>query len=127
MTEEKVPWWRWAFELALGGIRSGLGLFRRNGKVESGAEPGREDGSVGSVNEIDALKGHDFSRAVNGTERRGPLGPEGCCSGVFRGLRVFPLLQKLPLRPHLSITPADGRMQRAKPLGLTSTKTKRLR
>ena len=34
MEKEKVPWWRWAFEVALGGIRSGFGLFRHNGKVE---------------------------------------------------------------------------------------------
>jgi segregation and condensation protein A len=32
--EVKVPWWRWAFEFALSGIRSGFGLFRRNGRVE---------------------------------------------------------------------------------------------
>jgi segregation and condensation protein A len=32
--EEKLPWWRWAFEVALSGIRSGFGLFRHNGKVE---------------------------------------------------------------------------------------------
>jgi segregation and condensation protein A len=32
--EVKVPWWRWAFEVALSGIRSGFGLFRRNGRVE---------------------------------------------------------------------------------------------
>jgi segregation and condensation protein A len=32
--QEKVPWWRWAFEIALSGIRSGFGLFRHNGRVE---------------------------------------------------------------------------------------------
>jgi segregation and condensation protein A len=32
--QEKLPWWRWAFEVALSGIRSGFGLFRHNGKVE---------------------------------------------------------------------------------------------
>ena len=32
--EEKLPWWRWAFEVALSGIRSGFRLFRHNGKVE---------------------------------------------------------------------------------------------
>jgi segregation and condensation protein A len=38
--EVKVPWWRWAFEVALSGIRSGFGLFRHNGKVEvNGKEP----------------------------------------------------------------------------------------
>ena len=36
--QEKVPWWRWAFEVALIGIRSGFGLFRHNGKVETGGE-----------------------------------------------------------------------------------------
>ena len=32
--EEKVPWWRWAFEVAVSGIRSGFGLFRHSGRVE---------------------------------------------------------------------------------------------
>jgi segregation and condensation protein A len=32
--KEKLPWWRWAFEFALSGIRSGFGLFRHNGRVE---------------------------------------------------------------------------------------------
>ncbi len=37
--KEKLPWWRWALDFALGGIRSGFGLFRRNGKVEAGSQP----------------------------------------------------------------------------------------
>jgi segregation and condensation protein A len=40
--QEKVPWWRWAFEFALSGIRSGFGLFHRNGKVEAGPETNAE-------------------------------------------------------------------------------------
>ena len=36
--KEKLPWWRWALDFALGGIRSGFGLFRRNGKAEAGTE-----------------------------------------------------------------------------------------
>jgi segregation and condensation protein A len=36
--KEKLPWWRWALDFALGGIRSGFGLFRRNGKVEIGTQ-----------------------------------------------------------------------------------------
>jgi segregation and condensation protein A len=36
--KEKLPWWRWALDFALGGIRSGFGLFRRNGKAELGTE-----------------------------------------------------------------------------------------
>ncbi|MGD1107761.1 MAG: segregation/condensation protein A, partial [Terracidiphilus sp.] len=36
--EVKLPWWRWALEFALGGIRSGFGLFRRNGRVEVGSD-----------------------------------------------------------------------------------------
>ena len=38
MEKEKLPWWRWALDFALGGIRSGFGLFRRNGKVEIGTQ-----------------------------------------------------------------------------------------
>jgi len=38
----KVPWWRRALDFALGGIRSGFGLFRRNGKVEAGSQPAAE-------------------------------------------------------------------------------------
>jgi segregation and condensation protein A len=40
--QEKVPWWRRALEFTLGGIRSGFGLFRRNGRVETGKESGAE-------------------------------------------------------------------------------------
>ncbi len=42
MEKEKLPWWRWALDFALGGIRSGFGLFRRNGKVEAGSQPTAE-------------------------------------------------------------------------------------
>ncbi len=42
MGKERLPWWRWALEFALGGIRSGFGLFRRNGKVESGLQANSE-------------------------------------------------------------------------------------
>ena len=38
MTERSVPWWRRALTVALGGIRSGFGLFRRNGKAATGPE-----------------------------------------------------------------------------------------
>ena len=38
MEKERLPWWRWALDFALGGIRSGFGLFRRNGKVQSGSQ-----------------------------------------------------------------------------------------
>jgi segregation and condensation protein A len=37
MAEKTVPWWRRALEFALGGIRSGFGLFQR------GAKPGNVD------------------------------------------------------------------------------------
>jgi segregation and condensation protein A len=40
--KEKLPWWRWALEFALGGIRSGFGLFRRNGKDEVGTQTASE-------------------------------------------------------------------------------------
>ena len=38
MEKERLPWWRKALDFALGGIRSGFGLFRRNGKAEPGIE-----------------------------------------------------------------------------------------
>ena len=44
MGKERLPWWRWVLGVALGRIRSGFGLFRRNGKVEAGPET-----SAGSV------------------------------------------------------------------------------
>src|ERR1019366_46704 len=37
MAEKTVPWWRRALQFALGGIRSGFGLFQR------GAKPGEVD------------------------------------------------------------------------------------
>ena len=52
MTERTVPWWRRALSFALGGIRSGFGLFRHNGNREAdeaaaettvaAADPGEE-------------------------------------------------------------------------------------
>ena len=39
MEKLKLPWWRWALDVAWGGIRSGFGLFHRNGKVETGSQP----------------------------------------------------------------------------------------
>ena len=36
--EERLPWWRWAFEVALSGFRSGFWLFRRNGMVKVAPE-----------------------------------------------------------------------------------------
>ncbi len=39
MAEKAIPWWRKALKFALGGIRSGLGLFPRTTKQESGTEP----------------------------------------------------------------------------------------
>jgi len=44
MDEEKFPWWRRALTVALGGIRSGFGLFRRNGKAAIGTEVARQAG-----------------------------------------------------------------------------------
>ena len=38
MMERPVPWWRRALAIALGGIRSGFGFFRRNGKAATGME-----------------------------------------------------------------------------------------
>ena len=38
MTERPVPWWRRALTVALDGIRSGFGLFRRNVKAAAGTE-----------------------------------------------------------------------------------------
>ncbi|MGB7267005.1 MAG: hypothetical protein WBC92_15930, partial [Terracidiphilus sp.] len=35
--EVTVPWWRKVIDFALGGFRTGLGLFRRNGRVDASA------------------------------------------------------------------------------------------
>jgi segregation and condensation protein A len=45
--QEKVPWWRRALEFTLGGIRSGFGLFRRNGRVETGKESSADGDCAG--------------------------------------------------------------------------------
>ena len=42
MMERSVPWWRRALTVALDGIRSGFGLFRRNGKAATGTEVVRQ-------------------------------------------------------------------------------------
>jgi len=38
MAEQTIPWWRKALNFALGGIRSGFGLFSRSAKPEPAAE-----------------------------------------------------------------------------------------
>jgi segregation and condensation protein A len=38
MVEKKIPWWRRALNFALGGIRSGFGLFSRSARPEPGTE-----------------------------------------------------------------------------------------
>jgi segregation and condensation protein A len=51
MIDKVVPWWRRALDFALGGIRSGFGLFRRNGRIET--SPKVEAGNaVDAVNRI---------------------------------------------------------------------------
>ena len=42
MMERPVPWWRRALTIALDGIRSGFGLFRRSGKAAASAEVARQ-------------------------------------------------------------------------------------
>jgi segregation and condensation protein A len=49
----KLPWWRRALEFALGGIRSGFGLFGRNGRSEHGTDRSTE------VSVSDAAPAHD--------------------------------------------------------------------
>jgi uncharacterized protein with beta-barrel porin domain len=39
MEEKTVPWWRRALNFALGGIRSGFGLFSRHAKDKATEEP----------------------------------------------------------------------------------------
>ncbi len=59
MAEKTVPWWRRALQFALGGIRSGFGLFQR------GAKPG-DLGEVEPVQEFAA----DPSEAANRSEEK---------------------------------------------------------
>ena len=61
--ERSVPWWRRALEFALGGIRSGWGLFRRNGTKEAGADAIREA-------EIAAGRIEDALRRIEEPQRR---------------------------------------------------------
>jgi segregation and condensation protein A len=46
MMERSVPWWRRALGAAFSGIRSGFGLFRRNGKAVVGTEVARQAEAV---------------------------------------------------------------------------------
>jgi segregation and condensation protein A len=39
MAEQTVPWWRKALNFALGGIRTGMGLFSRRARPETATEP----------------------------------------------------------------------------------------
>jgi segregation and condensation protein A len=51
MIDKVVPWWRRALDFALSGIRSGFGLFRRNGRMEASpeVEAGNEVAAVNLV------------------------------------------------------------------------------
>jgi segregation and condensation protein A len=53
MMERSVPWWRRALAVALDGIRSGFGLFRRNGKAAAGTEFAAQAGSVAQPREAE--------------------------------------------------------------------------
>jgi segregation and condensation protein A len=55
MAEKTVPWWRRALKFALGGLRSGFGLFQR------GAKPGE-------VEEGEAARGAEAGEAVEAKE-----------------------------------------------------------
>ena len=55
MEEKTIPWWRKALKIALGGIRSGFGLFSRSRKPEAAAEPEIPEKSAESRNEEPVL------------------------------------------------------------------------
>ena len=46
MIERTVPWWRRALKFALSGIRTGFGLFARNGRHEAGSPPQRVESGL---------------------------------------------------------------------------------
>jgi segregation and condensation protein A len=53
--EKTIPWWRKALKIALGGIRSGFGLFSRSRKPEAAADPEIPEKSAESRNEEPVL------------------------------------------------------------------------
>jgi hypothetical protein len=59
------------------------GLRRRNAERA-------EANQRGSQRNATALKGHDFSRAVDAPKRAGALAPEGCSSRLHPGIGLFP-------------------------------------
>jgi segregation and condensation protein A len=71
MMERSVPWWRRALKVALGGIRSGFGLFRRNGKAATGAEVALEVGAAAQRPEAE----RDETEAVKEESRVNPSSP----------------------------------------------------
>ena len=58
MEEKTVPWWRKALSYALGGIRSGFGLFSRSAKSKAANEPERLAGQKENSEEEATLTEH---------------------------------------------------------------------
>ena len=52
MMEQSVPWWRRVLTVAFDGIRSGFGLFRRNGKAAAGPEADAQAGAAAQGPEV---------------------------------------------------------------------------
>ena len=72
MMERSVPWWRRALTVALDGIRSGFGLFRRHGKAAAGTELAVEAGPVAQHSEPE----RDETEAQKEESRVKPSSPQ---------------------------------------------------
>jgi segregation and condensation protein A len=64
MVEKKIPWWRRALNFALGGIRSGFGLFSRSQKPEPVTEPAFS-GNLKDNQEEEAVLSDPFPQPEN--------------------------------------------------------------
>ena len=75
MPEKPIPWWRRALNLALGGIRSGFGLFSRPVKIEPNPEPGSSDSFEEAAEEETALPNPSPQPAIAAAEPAVQAGP----------------------------------------------------
>ena len=98
MVEKTVPWWRRALQFALGGIRSGFGLFQRGakpGEMKDSEPEGRAEAEI-----ADAYKGVGTAAAAQ--EKETGSGPE-----IAGKNEAEELAKEIP-RPVVAVSKASG-------------------
>jgi segregation and condensation protein A len=80
--EKNVPWWRKVVVFALSGLKTGFGLFRRNGRVEAGAESGIEVEVHKTVSNTEADAPNESDKAETGEASKAEAYFEAIATGA---------------------------------------------